>query len=249
MKKFILTTCVFVLCVTCGFGLTACSVGEVKENTSAVIETSTGIIPVEYSQGVATNLLQVALTNLNSISYSYTTETRNLIGGAFQDVEKPGAYGTYTFINDFGKNEMYADFDGFGKSVMKVLKNADNQAKYYNIDIDTKKYWEMSGEIGNSTFSALLNYVTDGMCYNGISYINCCLDYNNNGNEQKVYAQFQIKDGLIKSIMYTYRDADTMRLTNQMTFNFSYENIERPMYLPDTVEALERMGYQLRANN
>lgn len=246
MKKFALTACVFVLCLACGFGLSACSIGEVKENTSAVIETSTGIIPVEYSKGLATNLLQAALTNLNSISYSYTIETRNLIGGAFQDVENPGANGTYTFINDFGNNEMYADFSNFGKSVMKVLKNADNQAKYYDINIDTKKYRVMSGEIGNSTFSGLLNCVTDGMCYNGISYINCCQD---NGSEQKDYYQVQIKDGLIQSIMYTDRDADSMRITSQSTCNFSYENIERPMYLPDTVEGLERLGYQLVANN
>lgn len=242
MKKIILTVCAFVLCVACGLGLTACSVGEVKENTSAVIETSTSIIPVEYSQGLATNLLQVALTNLNNCSYSYTSETRNLIGGELQSVEDAGGHNKLTFINDYGKTEMYGDYVDNGKVAMKVLKNADNQANYYYISSKTKRFYELGENLGNGSFSALLTKVTDGMCYNGISYIHCCQDI---GVNQKHYTEVQIKDGLIKSIMYTYRDADTMKITSQSIFNFSYGNIERPMYLPDTVAALESMGYQL----
>lgn len=241
MKKIILTACAFVLCVACGFGLTACSTEEVKENTSAVIETSTGMIPVEYSQGLATNLLQAALTNLNSYSYRFTVETRNIMGGVLQDVENPGAHGAATYINAYDNNEVYMDSDQL--IVMKVLKNAENQSKYYRINTTTKKYTEMSGDVGNGSFSSLLTIVTDGMCYNGISYINGRMDF----NLQKEYTQVQIKDGLIKSIMLTYRDSDNMRITSQTIYNFSYENIERPVNLPDTVAALERMGYQLEA--
>ncbi len=249
MKKFILTTCVFVLCVACGLGLTACSVGEVKENTSAVIETSTGIIPVEYSQGIATNLLQTALTNLNSCSYCITLEQRNLFAGALQDVDSPGFIDKYTYINDYGKNEVYIErFNESGisvrRDVVKVLKNAENQSKYYMINVNDLKYTDQNIAGGNATFSFLINRVTDGMCYNGISYINC---YMEESSSQKFYAEVQIKDGLIKSIMFTYRDADTMSIKSQSIFNFSYENIERNDSLPNTVEALERMGYQLEA--
>ena len=246
MKKIMLTACVFVLCVACGLGLTACSVGEVKENTSAVIETSTGIIPVEYSQGLATNLLQAALTNLNSISYSYTIEGRNIFLGAFQDVENPGYRNKITFINDYGNTSVYLESNSGQRVVLKVLKNASNQSQYYQIDTDKLKYYELSGSEGNITMTSYLKKVTDGMCYNGISYINGCRDMSDTVKE---YFQFQIKDGLIRSCLVTCWNVDTMKIISQQTLNFSYENIEKPVYLPDTVAGLERLGYQLQANN
>ncbi|MCQ2382391.1 MAG: hypothetical protein MJ060_00915 [Clostridia bacterium] len=245
MKKIILTACAFVLCVACGFGLTACSTEEVKENTSAVIETSTGMIPVEYSQGLATNLLQEALTNLRNVSYSFTLEHRDLVAGALQNVNNPGSQTKITFINDYGNTRLCLEYNQGVKQVVRALKDADEDARYYVIDTKTRKYSDPGADIGTIGFAPdpFLKNITDGMCYNGISYINGCRD----SGEEKGYFQFQIKDGLIRSCMVTYRNVDTMLPSGQTMVSFSYENIKRPVNLPDTVAALESMGYQLEA--
>lgn len=62
-NKILKFVCSLVLCLTVGLAFMGCDVNEVKEATTAGIEASTNILPVEYSQEVAQSTLVGALSN------------------------------------------------------------------------------------------------------------------------------------------------------------------------------------------
>ena len=261
IKKIIVTAFALVLCAACCFGLTACTTDEIKQNTSAAMEASTNVLPVEYSAELATSILQSAFSELRTRSYTMSGNQKVYISGAL--ISSAGG-GNLTYINTKDRTEIYQTFSGGtgaktmkGEDVIKKLTDTTTSTtKYYYIDTatttvdghETLKYYR---EVDTDNFPNTMNletalsYVTGGMCYNGISYINCYNRFKTSSSDEfytLAYYQIQIKDGLIIKIDYTARTETYMEVSNTISMNYNYDNIEAKD-LPDTIQELQTLGY------
>ena len=258
-KKLIISVFAFVLCFSCIFSLCACDVAEIKENTAAAVESATNVLPVEYSKELSANILQAALAETNLSSYKVEIEINDFINGSFIDATKKSnatviQYENLTeyfagsvdyWIKNSNDIKYYEEF-----TAVKKLKDNDGNSQYYLI-----KSYKTEGEnpsylktyvegtpMGTADMSALLPYVTGGMCLNGISYINCFASFkwseDDIGGE---YYQVKIKDGKIINILQTRRNKSyTTMSTYELTY--TYENVEK-LDFPDTISELEELGY------
>lgn len=198
MKKLskIFLCIALVFCTT--FGLTACSVGEVEENTRKAVETTTSIIPVEYSKETAEGVFNAALYKM------YATEKVDV---KLNTIEMDGVnyieeVMNQRFLIKDGKRYicyLAEDYSNASFATLVIGLYGEDNKKYF-IDGETKKYAEVPVFNGDedpldpdviiakdaaedlaemlealdvvSSLSILSDYIVSGRYFDGATYIN-----------------------------------------------------------------------------
>ena len=124
------------LCLT--FGLTACTPGEVEENTRTAVETTASIIPVEYTQVTAEGILHNALYTLLSSSEVEMNEKSYSATGAVGYEET--TFCQKVMINDGKRYVLLTDVLN-NESTEYVIGTYNNKQCLLNLDV--KKYVEI----------------------------------------------------------------------------------------------------------
>lgn len=243
MKKLknVLKGCLcLVLAGVATIGFVACDAKETAETTETIIQTSTSIIPVEYSsetaKGIAFSAYQkLILSQKSSIEYEeYALDNNQFAQGMsgkqttlFKDKDR------YTYIAAEGE-DTYA----FGKY--------DDKHYILNITKNTKKALETtstpepgtsSAVVAVSTFDLyeivyqVLSSVTAGRYYDGVTYVNGSY---NDGEGNITNIEVRIVDDLIADIR-----GITQNATEGMTItyiSFAYGDSVDVSMIPSSVE-------------
>lgn len=242
------------LCLT--FGLTACTPGEVEENTRTAVETTTSIIPVEYTKETAEGVLNNALYNLFSAEK---------VDVSLKQIEMDGVRYSEGVMNQkvlIKNGKRYIAFDtsdyytnaSWGGLVVGIY-GADN--KKFIVDVDSKRYAEIPNleegeepenpeeetvvELGAmlanmiesldiiSHIAVLSEYVVSGRYFDGATYIN--IKY----TEATVCSNLEIKivDGKIVSISAFV--TEDYEVVSWGTYSFAYGKSVDTSMIPTTL--------------
>ena len=116
--------------------LTACSQGEVTETTETIIDTTTSIIPVEYSKELAQGILSSAVANSlkeTNVKSTYNEDVYNFAG---IDVDA-NLIATTIYVQEGDKiTEMFTLGDTSNPNMMKgytISLAQNNSYKYYSL--------------------------------------------------------------------------------------------------------------------
>lgn len=188
-KKLLLTLCCFTLLFTSCFYLSGC---DTAEETKNAINASTEVVPFEYSQSAATNILMSAFTNSlkqNFYKVSYTGDA--FINGVKQ--ENPPKFEAYFFTKD-GKNAFAYREVTNPDAHTHIIATISGTA--YDLDLTAKTYSEDTNYLltyGLVAQKSACTNIIAGTYYKGADHIYGVLE--NLG--MKTYYEWVIKDNLI----------------------------------------------------
>ena len=206
MKKLSKIFVCIALALGLTFGLTACSVGEVEENTKTAVETTTSIVPVEFSQATAEGIFHNAL-------YEVLSSERAELKVNFSSTEGAASYSETSFhqkvmIKNGKRYVLLTDVLGNTKTEYVIGTYGDRQLL---LNLSTKKYTDITptpgGEGLESVVTPLIarldmltglvktlsDKVVSGRYFDGATYINL-------KGEEGLYGEAKIVDGRIVSI-------------------------------------------------
>lgn len=148
-RIFAMFACVAIVLVS-SLNLTACSKEEIAENTETIIDTTTSILPVEYSKSLAEGILANACAtsiSAKSIKSDYLMESYSFAGfKADQDI-----YASAVYLDVNGKITERMDIGYLGQVAYTAyaisVKQANDSYKYYSlVHLGTDKiYSEITG--------------------------------------------------------------------------------------------------------
>ena len=262
MKKLskIFLCIALVFCTT--FGLTACSVGEVEENTRKAVETTTSIIPVEYTKETAEGIFNNALYNLfkaDKVGVEYTLE---LMHGVRYE---KGTMTQKVLIQD-GKRYIAFEAENYTignesfDSMVIGMYSEDNTKMI--IDLESKKYIEVANDVVGeeddepgtapivsldrvfadalerldiiSAMGVLSENVVSGRYFDSATYINMKADDGSDISNVEV----KIVDGKIVSISAFV--TDDYVVSGWATYTFTYGDEVDVSTIPTTLEGLTK---------
>lgn len=206
-KKLLLGLCCFALLFTSCFCLTACNPAEESKN---VVNSTTDILPFEYSQAAATNILMAAYTNsLKQNFYKSTYSGQSFLNGIKQ--ENSPKYESYFFTKD-GKNAIAYREISNPEAKTHMVTTISNTS--YNFNIDAKTYSTNTNTA--LTYSLVVQKsacenVISGKYYQGADHVYGVLD----NSSMIIYYEWVIKDNLIVEIN---------QFTSISEFNYGFIN-------------------------
>lgn len=239
MKKLSKVFVCIALALGLTFGLTACSVGEVEENTKTAVETTTSIIPVEYTQATAEGIFHNAL-------YEVLSSDKVELNVEFEEIEGAASYNKIGFhqkvmIKDGKRYVLLTDVLGASTTEYVVGTYGNRQ---YLLNLDTKKYTDITptqSEPGletvvppiiarldmlTSLVKELSDKVVSGRYFDGATYINL-------KSEEGLFAEAKIVNGKIVTIE-TFA-VDSGAVGGWGVYSFSYGNDVDVSMIPSNI--------------
>lgn len=227
-KKLLLALCCFTLLFTSCFCLTACNVTEDSKN---IVNSTTEILPFEYSKAAATNILMSAYTNsLNQNFYKSVFSGEGFLNGIKQ--EGAPKYESYYFTKD-GKTALaYCDISKtdahphFVTTINNVGYDFDMTAKTYSTNTNPSLAYTLVAQ------KSACSTVISGKYYQGADHVYGYLE------GSSTYFEWVIKDNLIVEINQFISHAEfTYSFVNQ-TFEYGITDIKESDFpqIPTSLE-------------
>ncbi|MBQ3048275.1 MAG: hypothetical protein IJD48_04625 [Clostridia bacterium] len=260
MKKLSKIMACFAMGVLGLIGLTGCTTEEIKKNTASAVESSTGVVAIEYSQGLARDLLSYAIGNMYNSAYSMFIEVKTYNSDHYiSSYTSVGSYvynkTDYTicvpdnFIIENSKKVEYT----CSSIVTKLLDTDTGIGDYYYLVtavsneeepkiIKTYQQTTTIG-IGPGDLTYLLPNIKSGMCYlDGYSYVNAEISNYNGQEGTNALISVKIKDGLIHELTGTVLD-DRGSVAIVEHYAIAYKDLPEIPEHPQTKQELGDLGY------
>ena len=232
MKKLAKLLSCLVLSIMVPFCLVGCDAGDVEEGTKTAIETTTSIIPVEFTKGTAEGIFNNALyALLSSEKVQVKVKTSTTEDGVYSEI----SHQQKVLIQN-GKRYVYLG-SVYGSLPERYVLGTYND-KQMLINLDTKKYKDVTvsddpgsdpgGQVATvltqiiaqmdiiSTIPMFANFVVSGRYFNGVTYIT--IKYESSGDISNIEAE--IIDGKIVSMEAFY--SENAGIAGWGTYTFTY---------------------------
>lgn len=246
MKKLknVLKGCLcLVLAGVATIGFVACDAKETAETTETIIQTSTSIIPVEYSKETAMGIVfsayqKLILSEKSSVEYEEYTLDDNQFAQGMSGKQTTLFKGKdrYTYIATEGMDTFaYGKYDD-KNYLLNITKNTKKELTA-TATTGTESGPEVGAVPAGSTIDLydivyqVLSFVTAGRYYDGVTYVN---GYYDDGEGNITNIEVRIVDDLIADIRaVSHSDTDGMTITY---ISFAYGDSVDVSMIPSSVE-------------